>query len=620
MAALTALALAASLAPPAPALAQAGAAQTYTFAFQDADVRQVAQAILGDALGLTYTVDPDVNAKVTFRIDRRLTRAQLLQAFEAALATYNVVLVREGDSILLTPRSKAKASAGLSVGGGGAGSRRAGFGTEAVPLSYATPSEVAKALQAMTGADVVAYTDDAHNLIVLAGTPQEIEAAKATIRTLDRSSVEGSKVQFFELNNVPAAALATDLGQVLQASKIVGVTIVPMRRMNGVIVFTRSDKVMADVAAWIAKLDVPGKDGGSSLHIYRPKNVSAESLAQTLTAALGGDPGVTGSPTGATGTNSGPAPSQPPSSPMLASGSGDDEVRIGVDKETNALLISASPAKWHQIETILAEFDQTPGEVLIEAYVVEVTLNNDSKLGVDWSLLGAGGRLGVSSSTNRTGTVGPSYPGLSVTYLGGDLKVALNTLESTSAVEVVSNPKIFVLDNHVGSLQVGDQVPVVTQTGQSTSAPGSPVVNNVEYRSTGIILTVKPRITGDNKIVLDVTQEVSSVAETTTSGIDSPTIQQRKMSTTLVLDNNGLVALGGLISTNRSVGDSGVPYLKSVPVVGNLFKSSSHDKRRTELVVLITARVVRDRASSDKVLSDTLDDMHEIDARGLIKP
>jgi general secretion pathway protein D len=216
--------------------------------------------------------------------------------------------------------------------------------------------------------------------------------------------------------------------------------------------------------------------------------------------------------------------------------------------------------------------------------------------------------------------VGPSYPGFSATFLTGDLQVAVNAVASRSDIEVVSNPKIFVLDNHTGHLQVGDQVPVVTQTGQSTSAPGSPIVNTVEYRSTGVILNVTPRITGDGRVVLEVTQEVSSVASTTTSGIDSPTIQQRKMDSTLVLDDGGVVALGGLISTNRSRTNAGVPFFKDIPVVGTLFKTDSRTRQRTELVVLISVRILKNRGDADRSTKDLLADMREIEARGLFKP
>jgi len=166
---------------------------------------------------------------------------------------------------------------------------------------------------------------------------------------------------------------------------------------------------------------------------------------------------------------------------------------------------------------------------------------------------------------------------------------------------------------------VGDQVPVVTQSAQNTTAAGSPVVNSVNYLSTGIILSVTPRISGDGRIFLDVDQEVSSASETTTSGIDSPTIQQRSLSTTLILDDGAVAALGGLISSEKNKSQTGIPYLQDVPGVGALFRTTTNNTNRTELIVLITAKIIKDRPSAQRVLADLLADMTEVRSRGLLQ-
>lgn len=177
---------------------------------------------------------------------------------------------------------------------------------------------------------------------------------------------------------------------------------------------------------------------------------------------------------------------------------------------------------------------------------------------------------------------------------------------------------MLVLDNHLAQLQVGNQVPIVTQTGQSTETAGAPVINSVQYLNTGVILSVTPRISGD-RIYLDIDQVVSSVTPTSTSGIDSPTIEDREVQTSLTLENGGLVAIGGLISTSKSVSDTGIPWIMDIPVLGMLFKTHSKTTARTELIVLITARIVPDKVASDRVMADLLADMREIEKRGLLK-
>jgi len=161
---------------------------------------------------------------------------------------------------------------------------------------------------------------------------------------------------------------------------------------------------------------------------------------------------------------------------------------------------------------------------------------------------------------------------------------------------------------------------VVTQSAQNTTAAGSPVVNSVNYLSTGVILSVTPRISGDGRIFLQVDQEVSSASETTTSGIDSPTIQQRSLSTTLILDDGAVAALGGLISSEKTKSQTGIPYLQNIPGVGNLFRTNTNSVNRTELIVLITAKIIKDRPSAQKVLDDLLADMTEMKSRGLYQP
>ncbi|MDR3509247.1 MAG: type II secretion system secretin GspD [Caulobacteraceae bacterium] len=615
----------------------AARAETYTFAFHDADIAQVAEAILGQALGVAYTVDPAVTGKISFRIDQRLTGAQLLEAFEASLESADVVMVREGDSLILKPRAKAK----------GAGTMRtlkegmhgAGYETVAVPLQYAAPSEVAKALQAVTATDLVVYMDDKQGLLILGGTANELESAVQMVRLVDRSGLEDAKIRFFELEQAPAATVAGDLDRVLEASHVSGVTVVPLKRLNGLFVFARTSQAVEEVGRWIAKLDTPSKEKTAGLWVYHPKNLSAEALANTLNGVTGGVSGSTASTTSSSTTSSSTtstltglsnsATASPtaafPSSASASMGQGggllstsDDPVHVAVDKDSNTLIFSASQSRWIQIQRILEEIDHAPGQVLIEASILEVTLTDQLSTGVDWSTLAAGGRLTIGAINNGGSTVAASYPGLAITYLDKNIKAAISALGEQTAVEVVSAPKIVALDNHVAKLEVGDQVPIVIQSSQSTTTNTAAIINSVDYRSTGIILDVTPRISGDDRIFLDISQEVSSVSQTTTSGIDSPTIQQRKLSTSLILENGGVIALGGLISTDRSKSNTGIPFLMNAPFIGRAFKKDTQKGNRTELIVLITAKIVKDTASSHKVMTDLLADMKEIKAHGLL--
>ncbi len=660
LAAVLAMALLATASVPGPATAAPSAAHgdSYTFAFQDADIGQVADEILGRTLGVAYTVDPGVTGKISFRIDQRLTRAQLLEAFEAALAANGIVMVRSGDAVTLTPRAKAKEAAGLQTEGEAGG--QAGYAVVAVPLSFATPSEVGKALQTMGQPDIVVYADDKLGLLMLGGTERELDAARQALRVLDRSGLDNSKIRWFDLTQAQAQTVGDELNQILKAANAPGIAIVPLKRLNGILAFARTPQALDEVSSWIAKLDVPGKDEAPALWVYHPLNLSADALASTLNAVLNGVP-QTEAPTqaatqatnslmsGATtpggmsfgGMSSGgmvsggsplsigasvaPAPAgspttaAPASAPQASFGSpGADSIRIGVSRESNILVITAPPSRWAQIKRMLDEIDRAPGQVLIEASVLEVTLTNELRLGVNWSAIAANGKLSIVSSANNAGAVAPTFPGLGITYIGSNIAAAIDALKAVTAVEVISAPKLVALDNHLARLEVGDQVPVTVQSAQETTTANSPLITTTEYRDTGVILNVTPRISGEDHIVLDIDQEVSSVAKTTSSGIDSPTIQQRRLQGTLSLKDGETMALGGMISSNRSRTSTGIPIAKDIPLLGAAFRSNDDSGGRSELIVLITAKIMRDPASSERVMKDLMADMKEIESRGLV--
>jgi general secretion pathway protein D len=605
--------------------------ESYSFTFHDAEISQVAAEILGKALGLSYVIDPGVTGKMSFQIEKRLTGAQLLQAFEAVLESNDVSLIREGDSIAVKPRAKAKAAAAVRPLSDGI--RGAGYQTLAVPLDFALPSEVAKALQAVTGEDIVVHVDDKLGFLVLGGAQSQLQSAVETIRLFDRNGFEGAKIRFFNLQQAAAQTVASDLSRIVDAAKISGVTIVPLKRLNGLFVVAQSAAAVDQVNTWINRLDVPSREKTLGLWIYRPRNLSAEALATALNGVMGTQSAFVPSAgpavplTGAAASGSSGAQNQqalaaygaPMTGPAAATNlsSEDDPVRIGVDKQSNTLLFSASEAHWIQIQRTVNDLDRTPSQVLIEASILEVTLGNHFNYGVDWSVLGSKGRLNVSSINSGSGPIAPTAPGLSVTFIDTDVQAAISALREETAVTVVSSPKIVALDNHEANLEVGDSVPVTTQVEQSVATAGAPILNSVSYRSTGVILKVTPRISGDGRVMLDINQEVSSVTRTTSSRIDSPTIQTRKVATALMLADGGMVALGGLISSNNTITDGGIPYLKSIPVAGALFKARSNNRDRTELIVLISARVLSNDVSSSKATADLLADMKEITARGL---
>ena len=641
-----------SLAPVVPAFAaesEGGSPQTYAFVFKDADINQVAEEILGHSLNVSYRVEPGVSGKMNFRIEQRLTRAQLLAAFEAALANYDVVMVKDGETIVLRPRDKAQ------IGGQISTARTTGIGYQirAIPINYGSASEIAKALETVTHANMVLYSSDKLGLILIGGRSEELDNAASTIALFDQSSLSDTRIRFFPLVNAGAATVATDLQGLLKASDTSSVTVVPMARLNGIFAFSKSADAMTQVAALVTRLDVASHDQSSSVWIYHPKGGSAENLVRTLSVMLGlsstsdnssgaapssaatsssmgmsattptASGALGGASLGNAGTTASSSAAMSQMTPMASSssssggvvGAGNADTRIVADRDTNSIIVDAPEATRVRILNVLNEIDHEPAQIFIEAQILEVTLSKDLNYGVDWEKVG--GKLTASSYSSTSTSFSSIAPGLTLNYLGNDIEAAVTALGSQSKVKIVSAPKITTVENGTAMLQVGDQVPIVTQTAQSTVTTNAALINTVSYMNTGVMLQVTPRITAGDHIVMDVSQQVSSVSNTTTSGIDSPTISQRQMQSRLIVPEGTVVALGGLISSNDSYSDQGVPVIKDVPIIGNLFKGVSKSTDRTELIVLLQARIIRDDAGYKSILnnldSDLKDIMHDGD-------
>lgn len=621
--------LAAPMASPSGALAQSARSDSYLFAFQDAEISKVVQEVL-DSINAPYQIDPAVNGRMSLRIDQRLTRAQLIETLDAALAAYGVALIRDKDRLFITPMAKAKNAAPVKAYQ--AGARRVGYEVVAVPLAYAQPSEVAKALETIGGKELLLLPYDKLGLMVIGGGGQDLESTLETLKIFDQNVFGDSKLRWFQLTQADAAVVAGEIEKLVQGSGAAGVTVVPLRRLNGLMVFARSGDILDKMREWIARLDVTEGQGASSIWIYHPRHTNAESLAQTLSAIMnadGRDAAYGGYGAGQQRFGSGASPSSATTSGATVTGdrTGQDATlgangslmnngRVTVDKESNTLFLTGPASDWVKAQKILNEIDRLPSQILVEASIVEVTLNDDFQFGVDWSVMS--GDFQVSSLNNSTGSIGPSYPGGSITFLHGNIAAALSALGSKAIIQVVSAPKIVVLDNKTARLQIGDQVPVVNKTSQDTSTGNAPILNSIDYRSTGVILSVTPHISGSDQVKLDVSQEVSSVAKTSSSGIDSPTIQQRRFESALILQNGSVVALGGLINANVTTAKSGVPGLKSIPIAGSLFSSQSRNQVRTELIVLLSAKILRDQASTSVAMNDLFQDMLELKQRGLL--
>ena len=272
-------------------------------------------------------------------------------------------------------------------------------------------------------------------------------------------------------------------------------------------------------------------------------------------------------------------------------------MRIEADDAHNALLITATPKDYGLIRDVLQGIDTPPLQVLIQVTVAEVTLNDNLQYGVEYFLNSRGQASGNVSSLLTTGTlanaIAPTVPGFSLAFTAANLnpRVVLNALSGLTQTKIISTPQLMVLDNQTARLQVGDVVPIITQSAASTLSTSPLVLSNVEYKETGVVLEVTPRVNASGYVTLDISQSVSSVVPTTTSTINSPTFSQRRLTSTISVRNGNSILLGGLIQDQDNRNSQGIPLLSEIPVLGALFGNRNDTTARTELIMFMTPSV-----------------------------
>jgi general secretion pathway protein D len=295
-----------------------------------------------------------------------------------------------------------------------------------------------------------------------------------------------------------------------------------------------------------------------------------------------------------------------------ASAQGLSGIRINADETNNALVILATPQQYARVQEALARLDLAPLQVLLEAAIAEVTLGDKLQFGVQYSAKTGNSQAILSSSTSPL--IAPSFPGFSYLLTAGNIQIILDELSSVTHVEVLSSPQLMVLNNQTATLQVGDQVPILTQQSVGTQDQNAPIVNSIQYQSTGVILKVTPRVNRSGEVMMDISQEVSdAVPATATSSIQSPTIQERKIASSVAIEDGETVALGGLITRDISRTKSGIPLLQEIPLLGDFFSDTQNTNQKTELIVLITPHIVDNLQKARAVTEELRHRLSEIE-------
>jgi general secretion pathway protein D len=622
--------------------------------FDGADVQTVAKTLLGDILHLNFVVDPRVQGNVTLVSASPVPRKDVLAAFESVLRMSNAAIVHSGNLVKIVP---------IPEGGGGAisaGAGEPGFGVSLVPLRYTSASTVAKTAENFLSRPGAIRVVPSRNLLLIQGSTAERQAVLDVVSTFDVEWLQSQSVGVYPLKSTSPETMIGELERIFETNEGGSgqgvVRFQPVSRMNAVMVVTKNPKLLAQTTQWVQRLDRSDMTG-TTLRTYRLKNGNAPQVARILNDIFGQrSAGSADSPTKQIAPGVDAAPSQLDSldrgsssgNPGASNGSGPDNrsnriaaafaslsdqksgdadaadnsannpggsaqrgrfqnLRITADAANNAVVVYSNQEDFRAVERAIRDLDRPKLQVSIDATVAEVTLTDELQFGVQAFLSSNKGSislLNTSQAAAQSTVLQNLAPGLNL-LLGSQSnpRVILNALSNITNVKVLSSPSIVALDNQPALLEVGDEIPITTSSATLLANSATPVVNTIQMRNTGVILKVLPHVNSNGTVQLEVDQEISNVVNADQQTL-TPTIAQRRVHSTVSVVSGQTVLLAGLISERDQKSQSGIPGLREIKFIGDLLGSTSGTRTRSEIIVFIKTRLIRNSVDASAVTEE----------------
>ena len=591
--------------------------------FEQAPLSEVMHAIMGDILQLDYIVDRPVTGQVTLRTRTPIPRGELLEVLESLLKANNALLIKSSDGRYLVTGSQGSS---LSPEISNPQSSDAGFSTIIVPLRYISASNMAEILQPVAEESSFVLVDNSRNILMLAGTREQLDGWLDIVTTFDVDQLQGMSVGMFPLENSNVEDVAEALSVMLDnGGQEDLVRVVPVKRLNSLLIVTPRSHYLDTLGVWIERLDsAPDSKFEKRIFVYPVQNTSARRLSKLLNGLYADELGVvTTMESSSNGGGGGVAPGMslgtmgdgPSGFASISDDSRDqgsaitsigalsesrgpsamEDVRVVADDDNNALMIYSTGKQFELIKAALEQLDTVATQVIIEASILEVSLTDKLEYGLEWTFNNS---VGNNEGTGLLSTAGgplsaATGPGFSyvIANAAGQLpiKAVLNALADESLLNVISTPSVMVLDNNTAFIHVGDQVPIISE--QSTGLNvNDRITQSVVYKDTGVQLEVTPSVNAGGLVTMDIKQSVTDVGPQVEG--QQPTFLERSIMSRVSVRSGQSVVLGGLIRENANNTETGIPFLYQLPLVGPLFGSTKKLNRRTELLVIITPRAL----------------------------
>lgn len=575
--------------------------------YEQADLRLVLEE-LADALDITLVIDPAIDNVVSMRTAeaRPLAREDIWPLMQMLSRDAGVLLERAGNvynarrlqtnlpAAITTPETTAQSAAARMM--------------QITPLTYISADAAMEAISSLLEPEGNVRKLTSNNTLAITGSEYQLERINQLLMLIDADPFTNQGIRLYQLSNASSSEVAEELTEILQL--IEGPTpayqVKGIERINALLITAPATRGFEEILRWVRILDADSQDQVEQLFHYQVKNLNAVELAETLSNvfeiddeererinARNAEPATPAVPVvipagadalvaaATAGNQSGPV-------------SANLVVRIVADESTNSLLVRSTARDYRQLLTTINQLDAVPLQVMINAVIAQVTLTEATKFGVDWSRVAANSNLDpISTSTSTSLLPAAGLGGLlfSKTFIDGAAQIdaTLEAISNNNEVRLLARPSLTVTNNQEGEIQIGSQVPV--QQGESIGTGGFSTTN-IQYRDTGIVLTITPQINKEGIVNLVIRQELSSVDNSAPGVNNNPVFNNQEINTTVVVRNGENVVLGGLIQSDNENLNSGVPGLTAIPLLGRLFSYRQNSEERRELFIVLRPEII----------------------------
>ena len=615
------------------------------FNFYDADLVEVIRLFM-QLLDEGYTLHPGVAGRVSMSVEDVFSRDQLLDLLEGVLRIHGAAMLRAGNVWEILPQSEVPRHAG--------GDRLVLFGDDTAPrrgqiirgyrLYFISGQEMSNVLAPFLSTGAQVYVEEQRGVLLVSDFPHVLGKVGRLVEAFDVSEFADTKVSVFMLRHMDVADAIPRLEEAAQAFGLnterggphARVSFLPLERTNTLVVLARNDQVLELMDAWITQLDLEIPEAlqeqhGDNVFVYYAQYGRAEDIAASLENLFSDGAGLRrndDAPPSVSGLleqeNDGETENghgRPSTNGGLSS-----EVTFVVDEPNNAILIRCSSADYGRILKVIEQLDQYPKQVLIEVVIAEVNLSEDVRLGVEWQYLLDMNRdfsFGSVALDSQLGVVGaaanPALIGSGLTYMVQStnvLQAAIKALSRSGNVQILSTPTLLASDNQEATINIGKEVPIPTSTRRRIDdvTTTETLETSIQYRNTGIIMKVTPYINKHGMVRMDISQEVSDLLNEPIRGVDAPSISTRNAQTTVSVNDQQTIVIGGLIRQSNNDAYSGIPGLNRMPLIKYLFGYQSRQFENSELMFFITPHVILSEPDSQFITKDFLERLESIKA------